>query len=134
MTKLTMIEGIGEAYAAKLKEAGITSTEDLLEKAATPKGRETLAEQSGIPEKLILKWANRADLFRITGIGEEYADLLEFAGVDTVPDLARRNVENLHAKLQEVNEARSLVRRLPSQPQVGGWINQAKELPRIMEY
>lgn len=134
MAKLETIEGIGEVYQAKLKEAGIGSVEELLEGCRTPKGREALAEKSGISGKLILEWANHADLFRIDGIGSEYADLLEEAGVDTVPELAQRSAERLHLKLKEINEAKELVRRLPSEKQVADWIAQAKKLPRALEY
>lgn len=134
MPKLTMIEGVGEVYAEKLRAAGVTSTEDLLEKGATPKGREALAEATGLSPKLILRWVNHVDLYRIKGIGEEYADLLEYAGVDTVPELAQRNPENLHAKLLEVNAERKLVRRPPTLSQVMDWVRQAKELPRILTY
>ena len=134
MAKIIDIEGIGSAYAAKLKEADISTTNALLKAAAAPKGRKALAESTGINDKLILKWLNRADLARVSGIGEEYADLLEAAGVDTVPELAQRNATNLHAKLVEVNEAKSLVRRVPSESQVQGWVAQAKELPRVITY
>jgi predicted flap endonuclease-1-like 5' DNA nuclease len=134
MTKLTTIEGIGQVYAEKLQAEGIKTTEALLEAGKTPKGRQVLAEVTGIGNKLILKWVNRADLFRVKGISEEYADLLEAAGVDTVPDLARRNAENLYAKLAEVNAEKTLVRKLPGQAQVGDWIEQAKALPRVMTY
>ena len=134
MTKLQTIEGIGEAYAGKLEQAGIGSLEALLEQCKTPKGRADLAAKSGISDKLVLKWANRADLFRVKGIGEEFADLLEVAGVDTVPDLAQRNAENLYNKMAEVNAERKLARRLPSQAQVADWIEQAKQLPRVMTY
>ncbi|MGD2205719.1 MAG: DUF4332 domain-containing protein [Anaerolineae bacterium] len=134
MAKLTTIEGIGAVYAEKLKEAGIRNTEGLLEAGKTPKGRQVLAETSGIRRALILKWVNRADLFRVKGVGEEYADLLESAGVDTVPELARRNAEALYAKLREVNEAKKLVRKLPTLDQVRGWIAQAKALPRVIAY
>ncbi|WP_457568470.1 DUF4332 domain-containing protein [Desulfurobacterium sp.] len=128
--KITDIEGIGDAYAEKLAEIGITTVEDLLEKGATAKGREEIAEKTGISKKVILNWVNRADLMRIKGVGEEYADLLEAAGVDSVPELARRNPENLHAKLVEVNEQKKLVRQLPSVKQIENWIEQAKKLPR----
>ncbi|HOU11954.1 MAG TPA: DUF4332 domain-containing protein [Anaerolineae bacterium] len=134
MTKLQTIEGIGDTYAGKLEAAGVASLEALLEQGKTPKGRADLEEKSGISGKLILKWVNRADLFRVKGIGEEYADLLEIAGVDTVPELAQRNAENLYNKLHEVNEERKLVRRLPSLAQVTEWIAQAKELPRAITY
>ena len=128
------IEGIGSTYAKKLNEAGIRTTADLLEAGGTPKGRALLAETSGISGTLILEWVNLADLFRIKGVGEEYSDLLEEAGVDTVVELARRNAENLHAKLCEVNETKHLVRRVPTLNEVTQWIEQAKTLPRKIEY
>jgi len=134
MAKLVEIEGIGSVYAAKLAEAGIKTTEQLLEAGKTPKGRAELAEKVGIGRKLILEWVNRADLFRIKGIGEEYSDLLEQSGVDTVPELSRRLAENLHAKMAEVNEAKKLVRALPTVAQVRNWIEQAKNLPRVVSY
>ncbi|MBC7256094.1 MAG: DUF4332 domain-containing protein [Chloroflexi bacterium] len=134
MAKLDLIEGIGATYAAQLAEAGVNSIEALLEKGATPKGRQELAEKTGISPKLILEWVNLADLFRIKGIGEEYSDLLEEAGVDTVVELAQRNPENLYRALAETNRAKKLVRRLPSQEQVADWVAQAKALPRVVEY
>jgi predicted flap endonuclease-1-like 5' DNA nuclease len=106
----------------------------LLEKGATPKGRKKIAEKAGISEKLILEWVNHADLFRVRGVGEEYADLLEEAGVDTVPELAQRKPENLYQKLREVNQAKKLVRRPPSQAEVSSWVKQAKELDRVVTY
>jgi predicted flap endonuclease-1-like 5' DNA nuclease len=134
MTSLRKIEGIGEIYAQKLREAGVGTTEALLEQGTTPRGRREIAERSGISETLILKWVNRADLFRIKGVGEEYADLLEVGGVDTVPELSQRNPENLYQKLIEVNEEKKLVRRPPTQGQVQDWVEQAKGLPRIITY
>ena len=134
MAKLTMIEGVGEAYAEKLKAAGVTTTASLLEMGATPKGRQDLAEATGLSPHLILKWVNRVDLFRVKGVGEEYADLLEFAGVDTVPELAQRNPENLCARLAEVNAERQLGHRLPTPAQVADWVEQAKTLPRVVTY
>ncbi len=134
MTKLQTIEGIGDTYAEKLEMAGVGSLEALLEQGKTAKGRTDLVEKTGISGKLVLKWVNRADLFRVKGIGEEYGDLLEIAGVDTVPGLAQRNAENLYNKMAEVNEERKLVRRLPSQNQVADWIEQAKQLPRMLTY
>lgn len=134
MAKLIEIEGIGPAYAAKLAEQGITTAEALLRAGGTAKGRDQLAEVTGISRKLILEWVNLADLFRIKGIGEEYSDLLEEAGVDTVVELAQRNPENLYRALVETNQAKKLVRRLPSQAQVAAWVAQAKELPRAVEY
>lgn len=134
MTKLTKIEGIGEVYAQNLKDAGIATVEALLVAGASPKGRQEIEEKTGIGHAYILKWVNRADLFRVKGISEEYADLLEAAGVDTVPELARRNGENLHAKLGEVNAAKKLVRKLPALSQVSDWIKQAGDLPRVVTY
>ena len=134
MANLVQVEGIGEVYAQKLKDAGVETTGALLEKGATPRGRKDLAETAGISGKLILEWVNHVDLFRITGVGEEYADLLEEAGVDTVPELAQRNAENLYQKLVAVNEEKKLVRRLPGQDQVSDWVAQAQGLPRIVNY
>ena len=134
MVMLDALEGIAKTYMAKLKDAGYSSTEDLLEAGATPAGRKNVAESTGVSEKLILRWVNMADLFRIKGVGEEYSDLLEAAGVDTVPELAQRNAENLHAKTEEVNAAKNLVRRAPSLSEITGWITQAKDLPRKVNY
>lgn len=134
MAKLEEVEGIGAAYAQKLAGAGVASTQDLLKMGATPKGRKELASVSGISEALILQWVNHVDLFRIKGVASEYADLLEAAGVDTVPELAQRNAANLQQKLVEVNQAKKLVRRLPVKSQVEDWIRQAGELPRAVHY
>jgi predicted flap endonuclease-1-like 5' DNA nuclease len=135
MGRIIDIEGIGPHYKRVLKEkAGISTTEALLEAAATPEQREELAAKTGIGSKLILEWANLADLFRIKGVGEEYSDLLEEAGVDTVVELAQRNPENLYAILGETNEEKLLVRRLPSLQQVQDWVAQAKRLRRVLTY
>ena len=134
MANILEIEGIGPVYAEKLKAIGISTTNKLLKMGSTPKGREELTEKSGISKDLLLEWINLCDLFRIKGVAEEYSDLLEEAGVDTVPELAQRNANNLHAKLVEVNEMKKLVRQLPSQRQVADWVMQAKELPRIIHY
>lgn len=134
MTELTAIEGIGPAYAEKLVGAGVTSVEDLLEQGATKSGRNKIVEASAMSETLILKFVNHADLFRIKGVAGEYAELLEAAGVDTVPELAQRNGENLAAKLAEVNEEKSLVRAVPSATTVAGWVDQAKDLPRVITH
>lgn len=133
-SKLIDIEGVGPVYAEKLKNAGVGSLKALLEKGATAKGRKELAEKSDISEKLILEWVNHVDLFRIKGVGSEFADLLEEAGVDTVRELAQRNPENLFQKLGEVNQAKKLVRRLPTAKQVANWVEQAKELPGVITY
>jgi predicted flap endonuclease-1-like 5' DNA nuclease len=134
MPPLEEVEGIGSAYAKKMRDAGIDNTDELLSKGATPKGRQAIAAGSGISPKLILEWVNHVDLFRIHGVGEEYADLLEAAGVDTIPELAQRNAENLHTKLVEVNQKKKLVRQLPSEGQVAQWIEQARKLPRVITY
>ena len=134
MAKIDRIEGIGPTYAAKLLAEGIKTTDDLLNAGASPAGREQLAEKTGISETLILEWVNLSDLFRIKGVGEEYSDLLEEAGVDTVAELAQRNPENLLAKIVEVNEAKNLVRRVPYLSFVESWVQQAKVLPRKVEY
>ena len=128
------IEGIGPSYAEKLASIGIHTVHALLDKGCTRTGRRELAEKSGISETLILEWVNMADLFRIEGIGEEYSDLLEEAGVDTVVELSKRIPENLHAKLKEVNEQKKLVRQPPSLDMVKKWIEEAKKLPRVVEY
>lgn len=134
MTALTTIEGIGPAIEAKLKEAGIDSCEELLEKGATTQGRKAIIEGSGVSEKLVLKFVNHADLCRIKGVGGEYAELLEASGVDSVPELAQRNASNLAEKMREVNEAKKLVRSLPSADTVSGWVDQAKQLPRVVTH
>jgi predicted flap endonuclease-1-like 5' DNA nuclease len=134
MSDITLVEGIGDVYGAELRKAGIETTEALLEMGATPAGRQKIAEKTGISAKLILTWINHVDLFRINGVSEEYADLLEAAGVDTVPELAQRNAENLHVTLVETNERGNLVRRLPGLSDVADWIEQAKGLPRIITY
>ena len=134
MAKLEDIEGIGPEYAAKLRSAGIDTTDELLKVGSTPKGREGLATSSGITEKLILEWVNHADLFRIKGIASEYADLLEAAGVDTVPELAQRNAASLAEKLASVNDQKKLVRQLPSDSMIADWIKEAQGLPRVINY
>ena len=128
------IEGIGPTYAKKLKDARIKTTDELLGAGGTKQGRKELSEKTGISETIILEWVNMADLFRIKGIGEEYSDLLKEAGVSTVVELARRNPENLHETLVGVNEAKKLVRRTPTLNQTKDWIEQAKILPRKVEY
>ncbi len=128
------IEGIGPAFADKLGAAGIKSTDQLLEAGKDPKGRKALAATTGIDEGKILSWTNKADLMRLKGVAEEYSDLLEASGVDTVKELKMRRADNLTAKMAEVNETRKLVRQLPSEKQVSDWIEQAKTLPPIMTY
>ena len=128
------IEGIGPKYAEKLQNMGINTVQNLLDKGRSRNGRKELAEKANISETLILEWVNLADLFRIEGVGEEYSDLLEEAGVDTVVELSKRIPENLYAKLKDANEKKKLVRQLPSLDMVKKWIEQAKKLPRVVEY
>jgi predicted flap endonuclease-1-like 5' DNA nuclease len=134
MAKLIDVEGIGEKFALKLEKAGIKSMNDLLENGATPAGRKEIAKNSGIADGLILEWVNRVDLFRIKGVGEEYSDLLEATGVDTVVELGKRKPENLFKAMVELNEAKKKVRKLPTLEQVQDWIAQAKKLPRKISY
>lgn len=134
MASLESIEGIGPVFGGKLAAVNIRTTENLLTAGGTPNGRKELARTSGIADALILTWVNMADLFRIKGVGEEYSDLLVQAGVDTVPELAQRNPENLHAKMREVNDAKSLARRLPSLVEAKRWVAQAKKLKRTIQY
>jgi len=133
--KLTEIEGIGPSYSAKLEAAGVKSREDLLASGGTPKGRQDLAQKTGISGKLILNWVNRADLARVKGIGEEFGDLLELAGIDSVPELARRNAASAHEALKKASaESNNAVRRVPSLSEVEKWIAGAKDLPRLVEH
>jgi predicted flap endonuclease-1-like 5' DNA nuclease len=134
MPNIIDIEGIGEVYAGKMLEAGVPTTEALLEAGATPQGRETLAAKTGIGHGLILKWVNRADLFRVKGVGEQYSDLLAAAGVETVLELAQRVPEHLHQRLVETNEAKRLVRHVPSPQHVAEWVEQAGKLTRVVSY
>ncbi|MCC7366137.1 MAG: DUF4332 domain-containing protein [Dehalococcoidia bacterium] len=127
--KVIDIEGIGETYAAKLEAVGIKTTDQLLDDAGSASGREKLAEKLGVTTARVLEWVNRADLMRIKGVGSEFSDLLESAGVDTVKELATRNAANLHAKLAEVNEAKKLTRRAPTANEVETWVAEAKTLP-----
>ncbi len=132
--KISDIEGIGPAYAAKLTKAGIRSVEALLKNGASDKGRKEIAAATGITHTSILEWVNRADLYRIKGVSSQYSDLLEKAGVDTVVELSKRVAENLYGKMVEVNKARNLVNKMPGVKQVKKWIAQAKKLPRVVTY
>lgn len=127
--KIEEVEGIGPVYGEKLRAAGITHTDKLLDLCCDKAGRSKVAGETGISEAQILKWVNMADLFRIKGVGPEFAELLECAGVDTVKELATRNAENLAAKMSEVNEQKKLTRRVPSADVVADFVAQAKELP-----
>ena len=132
--KVGFVEGIGPTYGMKLNEAGIETVMDLLRRGATRKGRAELVEVTGIAAGLIMKWVNAADLYRVKGIGKQFGELLEAAGVDTVPELAQRNPLNLYTKLSEVNTEKKVAGRAPHQSEVESWVAQAKELPRVIEY
>lgn len=132
--KIIDIEGIGPVYAEKLMAAGIDTDEKLLEKCCKPAGRKALAEETGISEKLILTWTNHTDLMRINGVGPQFAELLEAAGVDTVKEFRHRVAENLQPKLEEVNVAKNICNRVPVVAELQKMIDQAKELSPMMEY
>ncbi len=134
MAKITTVEGIGPVNAQKLKDAGIATTNALLKAGASANGRQEIGQKAGISAANILEWVNHVDLMRVRGIGEEYSDLLEAAGVDTVPELAQRNAGNLYEKLASVNQEKNLVRQIPSVKQVTDWVNRAKQLPRVITY
>jgi predicted flap endonuclease-1-like 5' DNA nuclease len=134
MTKLLEVEGIGPAFAERLEVAGVMSIEQLLKDGASAAGRKQLAASSGIDAGKLLEWVNHADLMRIKGVGSEHSDLLEAAGVDTVPELATRNAENLHTKMAEVNAAKKLVRRDPSLSEIQRWVAEAKTLDRVVTH
>ena len=130
--KIAEIEGIGPSYAEKLSKAKIKTTDDLLDLCCSKSGRQSVAEQTGVGESQLLKWANQADLMRVSGIGSEYAELLEAAGVDTVKELRTRNAENLATKMAEINEQKKLTRAVPAPKVVTDWVEQAKKLdPKI---
>lgn len=126
---LIQIEGIGQTYAKTLGDAELKTTDDLLESAGSATGRKNLSTRTGIPEQLLLEWVNRADLMRVKGVGEEFSDLLEASGVDTVKELATRVPANLQAKMSEVNEAKKLTRRVPNLTEVEAWVAEAKTMP-----
>ena len=132
--KISDVEGIGPVISEKLITAGVKDTDGMLAQCKTPAQRKALAEKSGLTGAQILKFANMVDLYRVNGIGSEYAELLEASGVDTVPELARRRADNLCAAMAELNTSKKLVRRTPSEAEVVKWVAQAKELPRALEY
>jgi len=134
MAQVKNIEGIGDEYAGKLQAVGVTSVESLLDQGATPQGRAVLAQQTGISSKLILRWVNHADLFRIKGVAGQYAELLEASGVDTVAELSQRNPENLHRALVSTNEDKKLAGVTPSLSQVSAWVAEATTIPRVVVY
>lgn len=128
------VEGIGPTVGGKLRDVGVQNTDALLAQTRTPALRKALATKTGLSPKQILRFANMVDLYRVNGIGSEYAELLEVAGVDTVPELRRRNAVNLQRTMATVNDSKKLVRRTPTETEVAGWIEQAKGLPRVLEY
>lgn len=132
--KIEDLEGVGKVRGEKLRAAGIKDTDTLLAACATAKQRTVLAEKANVSPKRLLKWANMADLYRISGVGSEYAELLEEAGVDTVPELAQRNAANLAQAMAAANEKKKLTRRVPTAAEVTKWIAQAKALPRVLQY
>lgn len=132
--KVIDIEGVGDVFAEKLNAAGIKTDAELLTKCSKPAGRKELAEQTGISSKLIMKWTNHCDLYRINGVGPQFAELLEAAGVDTVKELRHRVPENLQKKLEEVNAQKNLVSRVPVVAEVQKMVDKAKDLPPMVEY
>lgn len=134
MVKLIEVQGIGEVFARKLEAACVISTGDLLLKGATPQGRKEIATKAGISGDLILKWVSHVDLFRIKGVGPQYAELLEAAGVDTVIELSKRVPENLMQKMVATNAEHKKVHQLPTLAKVMSWVEQAKQLPRAINY
>jgi len=134
MASIDAIEGIGHKYATKLRKARVRTTEALLKNGATKRGRRQLSDKTGLPERQILEWVNRADLMRIKGVGEEYSDLLEASGVDTVKELRRRNAENLLIAMVAINNKKSLVRRLPTEGMVQRWVDHAKDLEPMVTH
>lgn len=134
MASIDTIEGVGARYATKLRKARIRTTEALLKRGATKRGRDGIAADTGFTAHQVLEWVNRADLMRVKGVGEEYSDLLEASGVDTVKELRNRNAANLHSKMVEINERKRLVRRLPTLSMVERWVTHAGELPPVVTY
>jgi predicted flap endonuclease-1-like 5' DNA nuclease len=134
LVKVEDVEGIGPAYAQKLIKAGVKTTDELLARGAKPKGRGELETATGISHAKILEWVNRVDLYRLKGVGSEYSDLLEAAGVDSPAELAHRVPANLVAKMQELNKVKKLVRVVPGEKTVTDWVEQAKKLPKVVEH
>ena len=132
--KIEDLEGVGPVYGARLRAAGVQTTDDLLAKAGPAAGRLALAAAADISSDLLLRWTNHADLYRISGVGSEYADLLEASGVDSCAELAQRNAANLATTMAEANAVRALVRRLPTEEVVAGWVGQAKKLPKVVTH
>ena len=133
--KIEDVEGIGPTFASKLIEAGVSTTDALLERGATETGRDRLSEATGISERQLLEWVNHVDLMRIDGVGSEYADLLEAAGVDSCAELARRNAANLGMTFQELDAARPhWIRQIPSEATIAGWIEQADHMTKVVSH
>jgi predicted flap endonuclease-1-like 5' DNA nuclease len=132
--RIEEIEGVGPAFAQKLMAAGVPTIEALLEQGSKAAERARLAASTGISEQVLLKWVNTADLMRVKGIGSEYSELLEVAGVDSATELAQRRPENLHARLEEINDARKLVRRVPTLQEVERWVAEARRLPKVVTH
>ena len=132
--KIDEIEGIGPAYREKLSAVKIESTDDLLEQCADPAGRKAVAEKTGVSEKVLLDWTNKADLMRISGVGPQFSELLEAAGVDTVKELRNRNAENLSTKMEEVNAVKNLANASPPASTITKWVEAAKKLDPIIKY
>ena len=132
--KISEIEGIGPALSEKLAKAGVKTVEALLEKGSTKAGRRTLADDSGIDEGKILDFVNMADLFRIKGVGSQFAELLKASGVDTIKELRNRNPENLHEKLVEIQALKKITRTVPGKNQVEEFVAQAKQLNPVVTY
>ncbi len=140
MASIETIEGIGKSNGTKLRKAGIRSTDALLKLCCDKKGRKAMAAETGIGESSLLEWVNRADLMRVKGVGSEYSDLLEAAGVDTVKELRRRKPSNLTAAMVEANDAhikktkKSIVRRTPAESEVTRWVEHAKALDPVVTH
>ena len=132
--KIEDVEGIGTVTGEKLRAAGVANTDALLANSKTPAQRLALAEVSGLSEAQVLKFANMSDLYRIGGVSSEFAELLVAAGVDTIPELAQRNAENLSKRMAKLNQEMDLTRHVPLESQVTRWVEQAKVLPRMLEY
>jgi len=134
MASIAAIDSIDQRDATKLRKAGVRTTDALLKTAATRTGRRRLSREADISESEILSWVNRADLMRIKGVGSEYADLMEAAGVDTIRELRRRNPDRLLIAMSEMNARRRLIRRLPTGGMVAGWIEAAKNIEPLVTH
>ena len=133
--KIEDVEGIGPVFAGKLSAAGVATTDDLLDRGGTSGGRDKLSQATGISTHQLLEWVNHADLMRLDGVGPEFADLLEAAGVDSCAELARRNAANLATTFQELDAARpNTIRRIPSEATVAGWIAQAGRVAQAVSH